>query len=112
MNHAIDRIGEVTETWTSVAQLMADTRWVLTMRLLGLSGAWSMPEGESQTMIGEKIPAFTEAALSGTFAMMSGGSLDRVFRESLEPISSKARANRERLFGRGPLVFGRTVAWN
>lgn len=112
MYQAIDRIGEVAETWATVAQLLDDTQWVLTMRLLGLSGAWSLPDGESQAMIGEKIPAFTEAALSGTFAMMSGGSPDRVFRKTLEPISSKASANRQRLVGRGPLVFGRSAARN
>ena len=112
MNQAIDRIGEVAETWAAVAQLAEDTQWVLAMRLLGLSGVWSLPYGESQAMIDEKFPAFTEAALSGTFAMMSGGSPDRVFRETLEPISSKASANRERLVGRGPLVFGRCAARN
>ncbi|WP_424984708.1 hypothetical protein [Microbulbifer sp. S227A] len=112
MNQAIDRFGEMADTWASVAKLMADTQWVLTMRLLGLSGAWSLPEGESQAMIGEKYPAFIEAFLSGTFAMMSGDSPDRVFRETLEPISSKASANRERLIDRGPLVFGQRVAGN
>lgn len=112
MYQAIDRMGEVVQNWMAVAQLATDTQWVLTMRLMGLSGAWSLPDGESQAMIGEKIPAFTEAALSGTFAMMSGGSPDRVFRETLEPISSKASANRERLVERGPLVFGRRASTN
>ncbi len=112
MNHAIDRFGDVAEIWATVARLAEDTHCVLTLRLLGLSGVWSMPEGESQAMIGEKIPAFTEAALNGMFAMMSGGSPDRVFREALEPISSKASANRERLVEYGPLVFGRRAARN
>lgn len=112
MNQAIDRIADAVETCATVTQLLDDTLWVLTIRVLGLSGVWPLPDGESQTMFGEKIPAFTEAALSGTFAMMSGGSPDRVFRETLEPISSKASANRQRLVGRGPLVFGRSVARN
>lgn len=112
MDHAIDRITEVAETWASMARLMDDTQWVLTMRMLGLSGAWSMPQGESHAMFQEKIPAFTEAALSGMFAAMSGSSPDKVVRETLAPISSKASANRDRLVSRGPLVFGRRAAEN
>lgn len=109
MNQAIDRFGDMADTWVAVTRLMADTQCVLTMRLLGLSGVWSLPEGESQAMVGEKVPVFTEAALSGTFAMMSGRSPHKVFRETLKPISSKASANRERLEDRGPLIFGRRV---
>lgn len=102
MKEAIERIGDVAETWAAVVQLLDDTHYVLTARLLGLSGILAMPDGERQTMMSEKLPAFTEAALSGTFTALSGGSPDRIVRDTLEPISSKASANRARLQRRDP----------
>jgi hypothetical protein len=112
MKHTIERFGDVVETWTAVMRLVDDAQWVLTMRLLGLSGGWSMPEDERDAMIREKLPAFTEAALSGTFAAMSGRSPAHVVRETLEPISSKASANRARLQDSGPRLFGRGITPN
>lgn len=109
MKDSIERVSDAIQTWTTVMRLANDTQWVLTMRMLGMSGAWSMPREEHQTMIQEKLPAFTEAAFSGAFSAMSGDNLNHVVLKTLEPISSKASANRERLQQRGPLLFGRAL---
>ncbi|WP_380995478.1 antifreeze protein [Sedimentitalea sp. HM32M-2] len=78
----------------------------MTMRILGLTGAWSVPESESGDMIQEKAPAFTEALVAGTLTALSGRGPDRVMKAIVEPISEKASANRVRLTDYGPRFFG------
>ena len=109
MDDVIDRLSDMAKTWLTVVQLAADTHFVVAMRVMGLSGTWSVPEGEHDVMIHEKIPAFTEAAVAGTLTALSGRGPDRVMQAVIEPISRKASANRTRLADRGPRLFGLTA---
>ncbi len=102
MRETIDRTQDFTRLCWDVVQLLADSHSVVAMRTLGLSGAWSVPKEEHETMIAEKAPVFTEAFLSGTFTALSGHGPDRVMQAAIAPISQKASANRQRLARCGP----------
>lgn len=106
MQHVIERTHEMTRLWWRCARMTEDTHSVVTMRVMGMSGIWSVPEDENDAMISEKVPAFAEAIMAGTLTAMSGRGADRVMQAVIEPISDKASANRARLAGRGPRLFG------
>lgn len=97
---------EVLRLWWAYGKLAADAHVVVTLRVLGLSGAWSVPSDENAAMIAEKAPAFTEAMVAGTMAAMSGQDANSVMSAVVDPLSRKARSNRSRLARRGPKVFG------
>lgn len=105
MHHAIDRANDMARCWLACAQLTADTQSVMTMRLLGLGGAWSVAPDENRLMVDEKLPAFTEALVAGTLTALSGRAPDRVMCAILDPLSRKARSNRLRLAEAGPALF-------
>lgn len=102
MRETIDRTHDFARLCWDVAQLLADSHSVVAMRTLGLSGAWSVPREENETMIAEKASVFTEAFLSGTYTALSGHGPDRVMQAAIAPISQKASANRQRLAQCGP----------
>jgi hypothetical protein len=90
----------------SCAQLTADAHSVVMMRVLGMSGVWSVPHGESHAMVTEKVPAFTQAMVAGTISALSGHQPEQVGHAAIAPLSSAARDNRRRLASRGPRVPG------
>ena len=102
MHEAIERLSEMTTTWLSVAQILSDSQQVVAMRLLGLTGIWSVPAEENIEMISEKAPAIAEAFFAGALTALSGRGPDRVMQAVLAPISEKTSANRARLYERGP----------
>lgn len=104
----LDRATDATCAWVSYTQLAADSQRVVVMRMMGLSGAWSVPRSETSDMMAEKLPAFTEAIVSGALAAWSGAHPERVMRATLEPISDTARDNRVRLARYGPRLPGLT----
>ncbi len=106
MHDTIDRVNDMAKTWNDAAQMAVDSQYVVAMRLWGLSGAWSVPRGESDEMIREKAPAFTEAMVSGALTALSGRGPDRVMQALIEPLSERTRANRARLADCGPRPFG------
>lgn len=100
------RSNELTHLWWTVAHMFSDSQQVVAMRLLGLSGVWSVPSGESSVMFSEKAPAFTEALVSGMTSVLNGQAPQQVMLAAIDPICDKARANRARLASRGPRYFG------
>lgn len=102
MKDALDRIYDMGRFWWTVGQLAADTHSVITMRVMGMSGAWLVPASENVDMVAEKAPAMTEAMVSGMMTALRGHGPDRVMQAMIEPISSKATANRQRLAECGP----------
>lgn len=105
MHHAIDRVTGVAHFWLACAQLAADTQSVMTMRLLGLGGAWAVSPDETSRMVDEKLPAFTESLVAGTLTALSGHAPDLVMRAVIDPLSRAARSNRLRLAENGPSRF-------
>ncbi|MGD9864482.1 MAG: antifreeze protein [Pseudodonghicola sp.] len=98
---AIDCANEMTRLWWRVAVLLEDAQCVVAMRIMGFSGVWSVPPGESRDMIREKMPAFTEGLVAGALTAWEGRGPDRVMLAVVGPISQQARANRSRLARRG-----------
>lgn len=101
---AFDRANDMTRLWWDCTQIATDVPMIISMRLMGLSGAWSVSDSEHQDMLHEKAPIFVEAFLSGVLAAWSGHGPDRVMQATIEPISRKTRDNRARLANGGPRV--------
>ena len=90
--------------WSAAAQVgmvMAESQAVITMRLLGMAGIWSVTPSEDSRMVSEKIKALTEAATASTRVAMSGGSPHSVAEAAIRPIRRTTRANMRRLSKRG-----------
>ena len=100
----------VAQLWGTYTQLMMDSNSVIAMRVMGMNGAWHVPHSEKTDMLAEKVPAFTEAILSGTLMAMTGAGPDRVMQATLDPLSEKARDNCQRLSQRGPRLLGYLTA--
>ncbi|MDK3016135.1 hypothetical protein [Pseudodonghicola flavimaris] len=109
MQSAIDCASDMTRLWWRVAVLVEDANYVVAMRLMGFSGIWSVPQGESHDMIQEKVPAFTEGIVAGTLTAWAGRWPDQVMLAAVEPISARARANRSRLARLGPRLLALEV---
>lgn len=97
-----DHLTDTTCLWMSCIQLAADAQSVVAMRVLGFGGAWSMPRSEAGVMVTEKLPAFTEAYVSGMISAWSGDRPEQIGRITLAPLTDKTRRNRERLSELGP----------
>ena len=82
---------------SQLTELMLNTHTVMTLRLLGMSGAIPAPHGENDRMLAEKAPAMAKAYAAGTKAAMSGSTLDQIMSATMAPLSQKVRANRMRL---------------
>lgn len=90
---------DMARLWWACARLAEDSHSVVQMRVLGMSGAHDVADDENDRMVREKVSAFTESFLNGTFATLSGNAPTQVMRASLEPLSDAARSNRARLSG-------------
>lgn len=106
----LTRAADATCALVSCAQLAADTQRVIAMRMMGVSGAWLIPRSEVSDMMSEKLPAFTEALVSGALTAWSGAPPERIMRATLEPLSGTARDNCVRLAGYGPRLGGQRGA--
>ena len=83
-------------------RLWAETSMVVSMRMLGMAGMWSVRPDEHLRMVTEKGPAFSDAALAGAAAAMAGKRPDQIASATMAPLTRKARANRRRLTKAGP----------
>ena len=82
--------------------LMFETQLVMTYRLMGMAGLWSVTKLENRRMVDEKGPAFLEASVSATRAVMEGRRPDEVLGAWVRPLRLKTRKNARRLGRRGP----------
>ncbi len=98
----IARVHDMTRLCWNVALLAQDAQYVVNMRIMGMSGGWSVPRGENRRMMQEKLPAFTECMIAGTMATMNGTAPEKAMQAAIAPLSKKVRANRKRLVKRGP----------
>ena len=87
---------------SDLAMLAWETQLVMTMRLMGMAGFWSVVPTESDRMMSEKAPAFAEAIRAATGAAMSGCRPDEVAVAWARPLRKRTRANARRLSRRGP----------
>lgn len=87
------------------AQTMIEAQSVITMRLWGMAGLWSVTPSEHLRMFTEKPVALSRAGSAAAQAAMRGARPDQVAAAWLRPISRRASANRRRLAKRGPARF-------
>lgn len=90
--------------WANALQfgyLMAESHAVITMRMMGMAGVWSVTPAEDGRMISEKVYAMTKAATDATKVAITGGTADQIAAAAIKPIRRKTRANAKRLGKRG-----------
>ena len=93
---------EMVSVGIQTAQLVAEAQMVMTMRLLGMAGFWSMPPSENLRMVLEKPDAFVRSAYAASNAAMMGKRPDQVAEAAIKPLRHKTRANSRRLRRAGP----------
>ncbi|MDY6858895.1 MAG: antifreeze protein [Pseudomonadota bacterium] len=81
--------------------LSIEAQMVVTMRLLGMAGVWSVTPSETERMFGEKLPAFTNAAFAASRSAWKGERPDQILVAAIRPIRGKTYANSRRLSRRG-----------
>lgn len=84
-----------------VGYLMAEAQAVITMRMMGMAGVWSVTPAEDGRMISEKVYAMTKATTDSAKVAMRGGTADQIAAAAIKPIRRKTRANAKRLGKRG-----------
>lgn len=82
---------------TQLTSLIVDTHTVMTLRIMGMSGALPHSHGENSRMVHEKGPAMMKAYAAATEAAMAGALPDQIMSAAMAPVSKKVRANRKRL---------------
>ena len=86
------------------AQMLVEAQAVITMRLWGMAGLWSVTPAENMRMLTEKPVALSRAGSAAAQAAMRGATPDKVAEAWIRPITRRARANRRRLAKRGPAI--------
>ena len=93
------------DLWSNAMQagfILAEANAVISMRLLGMAGMWSVSPSENARMVSEKVYASTRALTDASKIALSGGRVDEISSAAMKPIRQKTRANTKRLAKRGP----------
>ncbi len=85
-----------------MAMIAAEAQWVISLRLLGMAGFWTVTPGENNLMVTEKFQAMTKSMTDAGLAAMAGKNGDQILTAALKPIRQKTRANASRLAKSGP----------
>lgn len=98
--HPADPADWIRAGWT-LGMLAVETQAVMTMRLLGMAGAWSVLPSENARMVSEKAPAFADATRAATRAAIAGAPPLAVADAWAKPLRRRTGANARRLGRRG-----------
>ncbi|WP_417206091.1 antifreeze protein [Antarctobacter sp.] len=79
--------------------MSAEAQAVITMRLLGMAGLWSVTPDETTRMVREKLEHFPRAFHAASRAAIEGGD---PLAAAIGPLHRQTRANAKRLARRGP----------
>lgn len=82
-------------------RLAFEAQAVVTMRLWGMAGVWSIRPTEPLRMLTEKPAVFVEAAAVASHAALKGRRPDQVARHAMRPLRRTTTANVRRLSKRG-----------
>ncbi|MFV0245604.1 MAG: antifreeze protein [Qingshengfaniella sp.] len=94
--------GEVMGTGMELAVLAVEAQSVIAMRMMGMTGLWTMPRSENERMLREKPPAFTHAVWAAWAAALGGQRPDQVMAAAVRPLRRQTRRNVRRLGRSGP----------
>lgn len=78
-------------------RMLTEAQTVVTLRMMGMAGFWTLAEGETTRMFTEKQQAFAQSALDGAVAAMRGQPPERVLAAYVQPLGRKTSANALRL---------------
>lgn len=95
---------ELWRTGLDLWWLGVETQAVMTMRLMGMAGIWSIDNRENSRMFFEKPEAFGRALMRGTIAAATGQKPHQIVTAATRPIRKKTKSNARRLARRGPKV--------
>lgn len=85
----------------TLMDMTAEANAVVSMRIGGMMGIWSVTDHENTRMVEEKIDAMTDAQFAMWQSMMRGETPNEVVAAGLEPVRKTTRANAKRLTKRG-----------
>jgi hypothetical protein len=85
-----------------MGQLMLETQMVMTYRILGLAGLWTVNKSENRRMVAEKAPAFIKASQAASAAAARGARPDEVVAAWVQPLRRATSSNAKRLGKSGP----------
>lgn len=80
-----------------LSMMMLEAQSVITMRLMGMAGMWSVSPQENTRMITEKMEAMVKSAAGASRVTLRGGSADEITAAAIAPVRSATRANSKRL---------------
>ena len=80
-----------------LSMMMLEAQSVITMRLMGMAGIWSVSPQENTRMITEKMEAMVKSAADASRVTLRGGSADEITAAAIAPVRSATRANSKRL---------------
>ena len=81
--------------------MAAEAQAIVSMRMLGMAGVWSVPPSEKTHMVSEKLKAMTKSNGNAMAAVLLGCTPDDVFAAAIKPYRQQTRANNRRLTRRG-----------
>jgi hypothetical protein len=78
-------------------RMLAEAQAVVTLRMMGMAGLWTLAEGETLRMFTEKQQAFAQSALDGAAAAMRGQPPESILAAAVRPLGRRTSANARRL---------------
>ncbi len=97
----LDRTVDVCRTTLELWHLGVETQMVVSMRLMGFAGLWSITPHEKHRMVSEKTSAFAESVMAAGAATLRGDRPDQIVLAATQPLRRKTRSNSRRLVKRG-----------
>lgn len=97
---------DLIQGWSDMITMWSEAQTVITLRMLGMAGLWSVAKSENQRMLAEKLPAITEAMIAASLAGLQGQTPGQIAQATLRPIRRRTRQNFRRLTRRGPRIPG------
>lgn len=88
---------QIWKAWSDLGALAMEAQMVVTLRTLGMAGAWPVGKSENSRMLSEKPPAFVRAAQAATVKALAGSRPDQILSAAATTLTKTARANRKRL---------------
>ncbi|WP_425071301.1 antifreeze protein [Sagittula sp. S175] len=85
----------------NMAMMAAEAASVISMRMMGFAGVWSIPPSEAWQMVDEKSRALTRANGEATEAFLRGKAPAEIASAAVVPFRSATRSNSRRLASRG-----------
>ncbi|WP_209424535.1 antibiotic ABC transporter [Pararhodobacter sp. SW119] len=85
-------------------RMLVESQMIITMRMMGMVGAWRVSPTENKRMVQEKMSAFMKGAAAAGAVAMRGADAVAIVTAATAPYSRATRANTRRLRGGHPLL--------